>query len=328
VSLRRRAWLAACGAALPARGLFAAVASAAAAPRAAAAAAVWVVGPQLPLAQALRRAGDGDTVEIPAGDWHGEVGVVTQRRLLLRGPGAVLHAAGRHAEGKAILVVRGGEVEVQGLGFRGCRVPSGNGAGIRLERGRLRLSACSFLDNEMGLLSSNEPTVALEIDDCRFGQAPRHDSGALHHLLYAGRIARLEVRRSHFSGGFRGHLLKSRAAVSRVEACELVDGPGGEASYELEFANGGDAEVQGCTIGQSAGTNNSALVAFGAEGAGDGGDAKRTHRLVMRDNTLINDGPPATEFVRVFREALGAPVALQLSGNRYVGPGRRPAGEG
>jgi hypothetical protein len=282
----------------------------------------WVVGPALPLAEALRRAGDGDVVEVPPGDWRGETGVVTQSRLTLRGSGerAVLHAAGRHAEGKAIVVVRGGDVTVENLGFRGTRVPSGNGAGIRHERGRLRLRGCSFLDNEMGLLTSNDGDVELEVDDCEFGEAPRHP-GTQHHLLYVGRIARLAVRRSRFHGGWRGHLLKSRASVNVLEDSRLVDGPGGEASYELEFPNGGDVRVERCTIGQSAGTQNPVMVAFGAEG-GTG-----PQRLVMRGNTLINEGPPQAEFVKVFRDWMPSEIELQLSGNRYVGPGRRPAAE-
>ncbi len=38
-------------------------------------------------------------------------------------------------EGKATLVLRGGGATVDGLVFRGIRVPDGNGAGIRIEIG-------------------------------------------------------------------------------------------------------------------------------------------------------------------------------------------------
>jgi hypothetical protein len=48
----------------------------------------------------------------------------------------VLLAAGHSAEDKAILVVRNGEVRIENIEFRGTRVPDGNGAGIRFERGR------------------------------------------------------------------------------------------------------------------------------------------------------------------------------------------------
>jgi hypothetical protein len=48
----------------------------------------------------------------------------------------VLHADGLHAEGKALVVVRGGRrPRVENIEFRGARVPHGNGAGIRFERG-------------------------------------------------------------------------------------------------------------------------------------------------------------------------------------------------
>ena len=46
-------------------------------------AADWVVGPDgspMSLAQALARAGDGDTIDILPGEYRGEVASITQRR--------------------------------------------------------------------------------------------------------------------------------------------------------------------------------------------------------------------------------------------------------
>lgn len=269
------------------------------------------------LADAVAEARDGDTVLVDEGDYRGDVGAIERRGLVLRGlgRGAVFHADGRHAEGKAIWVVRG-EVTMHNLEFRGARVPSGNGAGIRFERGHLALRGCRFFDNENGLLSANEGGMTLDIESCEFGQAPRH-MGLLHHLLYVGTIGRLRLRHSRFSQGWRGHLVKSRAAENVVFDNLLADGELGEASYELEFPNGGRNVVVGNVIAQSALTQNPTLLSMGAEGRpADGGT------LLLAHNTFVDGGARDARFLHLWAERLGAGLSWQAFNNVFAGPGR------
>jgi hypothetical protein len=283
----------------------------------AAAAATITVAPGQSLEAALHRAGDGDRIEILAGEHSGQVGVITQRQLTLVGVGGrpVLQAAGRSAEGKAILVVRDGDVRIENLEFRGSRVPDGNGAGIRFERGRLEVVHCAFFDNQMGLLSANFGDAELSVQDSEFGSAPA--GRTLPHLLYVGRIARFTLSGSRFSGGLEGHLVKSRARVNHVRYNQLVDGPQGQASYELEFPNGGLAYVVGNVIGQSPATRNPTILSFGAEGAAD----DRPQGLFLVNNTLINAGPRPAIFVRVHEAKLNRAVEQRLLNNLFVGAG-------
>ena len=282
-----------------------------------------LVRPGQSLAEAVARAVDGDEILIEAGDHHGQVAVITQKRLTLRGVGGrpVLHAAGRSAQSKAILVVRDGDVRIENIEFRGARVPDLNGAGIRFEKGRLQVLRCAFYDNEKGLLTANFGDAELEIIDSEFGLAP---AGArLPHLIYVGRIARFTLSGSRVRGGNGGHLVKSRALQNFVRYNELVDGPGGRAAYELEFPNGGLAVVVGNVIGQSQGTTNLAIVSFGAEGAGD---RPRQHALYMAHNTLINDSPRPALFVFVREPVAGQDVPVRLFNNLYAGLGASNAG--
>jgi hypothetical protein len=278
------------------------------------------VGPQrrfARLADALREAGDGDTVLLDPGEHRGETGVVTQRGLVLRGAGAgaVLHADGRAAEGKGTLVVRG-DALVENLELRGSRVADGNGAGIRLERGRLQLRRCRFMDNEMGLLTGNEPETVLQLDGCEFGAAPRHE-GLLHHLLYVGAIGVLVVDRCRFGGGWRGHLLKSRARTSVLRDSVFDDGPDGEASYEIEFPNGGRNVVVGNRIVQSPATQNATMLSIGAEARGGEGGA-----LLLVGNTFHDGGVRDARFVHIHADRLGTPTEIVARGNVFVGSGR------
>jgi hypothetical protein len=291
-------------------------------------AALHVVAPGQSLARALQMAADGDEIQLLAGVHRAQVGVIEQRRLTLRGVGGsvVLQADGAHAEGKAILVVRHGDVRIEGLEFRGARVPDRNGAGIRLEQGRLHVVRCRFFDNENGILTANFPATELIVQDSEFGLAPAQV--ALPHLLYVGRIARFTLTGSHFSGGANGHLVKSRARENHVRGNRLVDGAGGRAAYELEFPNGGLAFVVGNVLGQSADTSNHTVLAFGAEGS-DG----RPHALHVVNNTFINAARRPAVFVRVHEGKLGQAVEQSLVNNLFVGPGftddlRALAGQG
>lgn len=266
------------------------------------------------MADAARLAGDGDIVDIDAGSYRGAdaVAVWTQHRLQLRARGGPvqLRADGHSAEGKAIWVLRGGDISVEGIEFFGARVPDRNGAGIRLESGNLHLRACRFEDNEMGLMTSNKAAIRLHIERSEFAHAHWPGQGSSH-LLYAGRIAWLRVEDSTFHHGHVGHLLKSRAAVNEIVGNRLIDGDGGRASYEVDLPEGGQALLEGNLIEQSASTENLTLIAFGLEGLRPG-----MSRLAMRGNTLVNrHSLPA----RWLRSAPGA--LIEESKNRKRGLG-------
>ncbi len=269
------------------------------------------------IADAARLARDGDTVLILPGEYRGDVAVWLQRNLTIRGVGErpVLIADGAHAEGKAIWVIRDGDFRIENIEFRGARVPDGNGAGIRFERGRLEVRDSAFLDNQNGILTANFEDAELVVRDSLFAEAPR-DGTTLGHLLYVGRIARLEVRGSRFHNGHEGHLIKSRARENEIRYNLIYDGPGGGASYELEFPNGGDALVVGNVIGQSAATQNPILVAYGAEGP-----AWPRNRLVLSHNTLITEGLRPAWFARVWDEHFPAGIDVLTRNNLTSGFG-------
>ncbi len=258
---------------------------------------VHQVGPRrffTTIAQAARAARDGDTVEIDAGDYRADVAVWTQRQLELRAVGGRVRliADGADAEGKAIWVVRGGDVRIEGFDFSGARVSSRNGAGIRFETGRLQVVDCSFVDNENGLMTANNPQAELLIERCLFqGNGTSNGQG---HNLYVGRIASLSVTDSQSRDARVGHLLKSRAALNEIHRNQLVDGDAGTASYELEFPNGGVARVSHNTIRQGPATQNSTMVSYGAEGY-----FWPRNELVMHDNTLVDDRPAHGIYLRV-----------------------------
>jgi hypothetical protein len=280
----------------------------------------WLAGPDgsaLSLENALQHAKDGDTVELLPGVYKGGL-VLENRRLTVRGvPGkpALIKGDVKPGAAKALWLVRGGQVTLQNLEFRGARSADGSGAGVRQEGGDLVLDRCLFYDNEHGVLALNNDKATLRIESSAFGQAPKV-VGGLHHLLNVGRIARLSVAGSRFQQGFEGHLIKTRARENLIAYNFIHDGQRGGASYEIDIANGGLATVLGNVIGQGADGQNPVMVAYGSE---DGGWDR--NQLVVAHNTFINYAWTPSWVLRVFRDHLPADTTVVGVNNLIVGGG-------
>lgn len=265
------------------------------------------------IAEAAKVARDGDVIEVDAGDYVRDVAVWSQARISLRAVGGRVRllAGGAAAEDKAIWVVRAGEISVEGFDFIGAVVPDRNGAGIRFEQGSLLIRDCRFLENQNGILSSGNPAAMLVIENSEFGYNGFGDGQS--HNLYVGAIASLKVSGSYFHHARVGHLLKSRAAENFIFYNRLSDETGGQASYELEFPNGGLAYVLGNVIQQSSTTENPHIVAFGAEGY-----KASTNKLYLVNNTLIDMRPRGGRFLRVNKGAEVIAINNLLLGEGFL----------
>ena len=270
------------------------------------------------VAEAAALARDGDTIVIAPGDYYGDVAVWKQDRLTIRagtGGRVRLIAAGSNAQGKGIWVVGGGKITVEDIDFSGARVPDRNGAGIRFEKGHLIVRRCSFKDNENGILTTGGDAT-LEIENNEFGN--NGDGSGSTHNLYVGGISMLKVTGSYFHHAKQGHLLKSRARENHIFYNRLTDELGGQSSYELEFPNGGLAYVVGNIIEQSATTDNSTVISFGAEGY-----ASPVNELYLASNTIIDDRPSNGIMLQVKPGA----QQVQAVNNLVVGRGKLEGGQ-
>lgn len=284
-------------------------------------AATHYVGSSFPLkrpSDAAKVAKAGDLIIVSAGTYSGDVAVWTQARLKIEAAGGpvVIDAAGKSAEGKAAWVMRGGDFEVKGIEFRGARVADRNGAGIRFESGKLTVRNCVFRNNQVGILTSNNPDARLHVFDSQFFDVQRERT-EFFHLLYAGRIKELSVRGSRFHNGFNGHLLKSRAARTDLRYNLFVDGPVGQSAYEAEFPNGGRVVLIGNVFGEAEKTENPFVVSYGVEGA-----AWPDNVVLLSHNTFFSNARFGGVFLRVANKTQFAPpVTTALVNNLYVFPG-------
>ena len=282
---------------------------------------LWLAGPDgaaMTLADALQKAQDGDTIELLSGEYSGGL-VIEGRKLTLRGMAGskppVIKGNGKPGSSKGLWTVRGGQVTLQNLEFRGARGADGSGAGVRHEGGELNVERCNFFDNEHGIFSSNDDTAQLRIDASAFGLAPKV-VGGLHHILNVGRIAKLSITGSRFQQGFEGHLIRTRARENIISYNFIHDGVRGGASYEIDIANGGLATVIGNVIGQGADSQNPVLLAYGSEDR-----AWDKNVLLVAHNTFVNYGWMPAWVMRVFRDHLPVDAEVVAINNLVVGAG-------
>ena len=145
----------------------------------------------------------------------------------------------------------------------------GNGAGIRLEQGPLRVSQSWFRDSQQGILTANGVDSELVVDKSTFTRLGTcENSAGCAHSIYAGDYGTVTVTRSRFEQGTGGHYLKSRASRTVVEDSSFDDSQGRATNYLIDLPNGGTGSIRGNWFVQGRDKENwSTMIAVGAEGA-------------------------------------------------------------
>jgi hypothetical protein len=171
-------------------------------------------------------------------------------------------------EGKAALVLRGRAADVSGLVFQNISVPDYNGAGIRLEQGRLTVAQSWFRDSQQGILTADDPGGQLVVDRSTFSRLGTCEgSGGCAHSIYTGDYAQVRVTRSRFEEGRGGHYLKSRARHVDVASSSFDDAKGKATNYMIDLPGGAAGQISNNWFVQGRDKENySAFITVAAEG--------------------------------------------------------------
>ena len=181
-------------------------------------------------------------------------------------PGSVTFIA-RSCEGKAAFVLRGIGAEIRGITFSNMRVPDGNGAGIRLEKGALNVAYARFENSQQGILTADDPAGRIYITRSTFtGLGTCENSAGCAHSLYVGNYGSLTVRESRFERGMGGHYLKARSAEVVIENNSFDDSGGKATNYMIDLPAGSVGRIADNWFVQGRDKENySAFIALGAE---------------------------------------------------------------
>jgi hypothetical protein len=235
------------------------------------------------LSDAVYAIGDGTgTISIAPGTYRQcavqEGGTISYRASQ---PGSVIFD-GAICEGKAALVLRGRAASVDGVIFQNLRVPDGNGAGIRLERGNLDVTRTLFRDSEEGILTHDDPASSIRIDQSTFAHLGRCDRDlSCAHSIYVGNYGSLSVTRSVFKQGDGGHYVKTRSAQVDIRDNSFDDSAGHLTNYMIDLSNGSSGMIAGNEMEQGRDKDNyTAFITVAPEGR-----SYDSSRLVVRGNT-------------------------------------------
>lgn len=271
--------------------------------------------------QAIAAAKAGDIIDIDAagnGTYDGDVCTWSTNNLTIRGSNGRAHidAAGQSSGGKAIWVIAGNNTTIRNVELSGAAVPDRNGAGIRQEGAGLTVIGSYFHDNENGILTGVNLNSDIVIDSSEF--SGNGDGSGFSHNMYIGNVRTFTLRYSWSHDSDIGHLVKSRANTNYI-LHNRITVQGGTGSYELDLPNGGRSYVIGNLIQQGPGSPNSAIVAYGEEGA-----TNPNSHLFLVNNTIVNDkgsgtavmvgGSVTTPVVATNNISVGSPTFVNQAG--------------
>jgi hypothetical protein len=232
-------------------------------------------------------AGDSTLIEVDAGTYWGDVTVWKQNELYIRAVGGevILDADGKSWEGKAIWVMEGGNIKVEGFTFINAKVEDRNGAGIRFIKGRLTVDNCKFLRSECGILTANSGGTLI-VRHSEFGYMGFGDG--MSHNLYVGQIDTFLMTGSYLHHANEGHLVKCRARFGILAYNRITNENNGNytESYNVDLPDGGTHILVGNIIQQSVQSPNTSILAFHEEGIGRW--AETDHALYLSHNTILN----------------------------------------
>lgn len=271
--------------------------------------------------KAFAAAAAGDTIEIEAGTYSGDVCGIYKSNLTIRGVNGrpKIDAAGKNAMGKGTWVVVGSNIVIDNVEMYGSKVADKNGAALRLEGTNFTLRNSFLHDNENGILSGVNTASTVIIENNEFGRNGYGDGYS--HNIYIGKVAKLTFRFNFSHDAHVGHNLKTRALYntiaynrfSSLRSGETGSTAAGKPSYEINVPNGGTTYITGNVIQQPTGSNNPILVSYGEEGVGD-----RKTDLYVVNNTFINDESSRGTFVVVSKNVT---TPAKLINNLFAGYG-------
>ncbi|MEI8133523.1 MAG: T9SS type A sorting domain-containing protein [bacterium] len=256
---------------------------------------------------------DGDTVEIDAGLYSGDVGTWHANNLVIRGVAGYAHleANGKNAGGKAIWVITGNNTYIENIEFSGCTVKDQNGAGIRQEGVTLELRHCYFHDNDDGVLTNADPNSDILFEACEFARNGFGDGFS--HNMYIGNVRSFTMRFCYSHHAKIGHCVKSRAMNNFIMYNRIMDEDTGSSSYLINLPNGGFSIILGNTMMKGPYAQNSVLVDYGSEGL-----SNPSKQLFVVNNTMISTRANGATFVR---NVSSNDTAAQIINNIFAGKG-------
>ncbi len=215
------------------------------------------------LQSALAASQDGDTIQLAAGTYVNDFGVVNHK-VIIEGVGGIARMVQQndiyHASG--ILVVNT-DVTIMNMEFTGTASDNGYAPGVAINAGNATIVNSRFDNNEVGLRANDNPLTNLSIYNSDIGSNGNVYRGT--NNLQVGAINSLTMVGDYVHGATSGHEVYDRAFNTDIENTRINDGAGYASSFLVDLGAGGNAKLVGDTFVKGANATNGVLVHVGGE---------------------------------------------------------------
>jgi len=241
---------------------------------------------------AVTAAHDNDVIAIAPGNYVNDFPPPLNKPLTLRGDGGfvnLLHDPQRGALSlPGILVIGSGdilnqpEIILENFDLSGAQTRAGNAAAIYYLGGDLTCRNSLLHHNQAGIRGGNSSLIGrVRFIDCEIC-ANGTDDGRTHNMDLCANQLTLENTLVHDARG--GHEVRSRCQNTEIFNSRLLQ-QNGTGTWLLDMPNAGNLLLQNSLLHKGANSANpTCLIAIGEEG-----DLMPTRRLIIQDNTIIND---------------------------------------
>ena len=268
------------------------------------------------LAAALAASRDGDTIQVAAGTYVNDFGIV-DHKVIIEGVGGIAHFIQQDVPGgvPGVLTVNT-DATLRNLEFSGGHGGrNSHEGGVTIQGGNVTIVNSSFHDNDIGITAYDNPNTTLSVYGSDIGGNGNWDKGT--HNITIGAINSFTLQDTYVHDAVTGHEIVDRAFHSVIQNNRIIDGPVVGASYQINLAQGGDAIIRNNVIEKGLGAQNGILVALGLEGK-----PYDNTNVLIENNTLVSDmvwnDHPYTFFI-VANAATAAAGPLVATGNTFVG---------
>lgn len=229
---------------------------------------------------ALRVAGDGDTIEVDSWVYEDDVAIIT-RSVTIRGVGGRAHfyAKSPSFTGKANFITMNANITFDNLEFSGNKVDDRNGAGIRMEGsipgGIITVKNCYFHNNEVAILAGPQTNGVLNIENSEFWY--NGVAAGIASTVNVSTIKALNITNSYFHDTMNGHNVVSYADTLNITNSYFYDGTA-NTSFNISMNRGLNSTITGNTFVQTDNGENTHMILNTA-----------TQSSIISENTFINN---------------------------------------
>lgn len=266
------------------------------------------------LQSALAGSQDGDTIEVAAGTYVNDFGVVNHK-VIIEGVGGLAHFIQQNDpfQTAGILVVNT-DVTLKNMEFSGTADYNGFSAGVDVNAGNVTIDNSFIHDNEIGIKTADNPNTTLSIYNTEIG--PNGNNARDTSNVLVGSIESLTMQDDYIHGSFSGHEITDHAFNTDIENSRIIDGAGVAASFLLDLGAGGNATIENNLLVKGPSAVNGILVHVGGEGT-----PYSNSNVQLSGNTMVsqvaNYWHPYTDFI--VGDSSTALVPITASNNVFIG---------